>query len=778
VRILIVIHAYPPASIGGSELYAEVLARALAAQGDVVHVVTRESDRMRPEYGVRAETRGAVTIHWINNLFASVTDFADSYESPRIAAVARRIVDEFRPDVAHVHHLTCLSTRIVHELAARRVPIVFTLHDYWLLCHRGQLLTPSLQVCDGPDAAGCGVCLGATGGAGRGAFSASAALHVVESHLPSAAAAGLRRAATRVAAAVLPERDTRPAERARLAHMTDVMSRVTQFLAPSISIRDRFVRAGVPEARIDHQPYGIDVGAFDRARDSPRARNAGEPLRVGFIGSLMVSKGPAILLDAAAMLSEGRVAVDVFGAHTAYHGDDSYRAQLEPKLSRAGVRWHGPLPHERLADTLATLDALVVPSIWPENSPFVALEAIAAGVPVVASRIGGLPEIVRDGVNGRLFEPGSAADLTRVLGELTSGDRLELLRRGAGRSAGELTTIDTDVRTTRALYARLVESGPQAKGAHEPAISTTVPAAGATRSSRLAAVVLNYRQPDDTVIAVRSLLASNRAIDDLIVVDNGANDEALRARLAKMRAPVRYLATGANLGFPGGMNVGIRAALEHGAGRVLLVNSDVFVPPDCVAALERALAQAPNGGIAGPVVYARSAPDTIASIGLRYDPRTGRIRHESADSPPGEARHLVPSGCLLLVERRVFETIGVLDEAYFLSFEDLDFCLRAMRAGFGVVCSPDARVLHEGGATIRDDSADRLYYAARNHLRFARDSAPHVTAARRSVRTASIIALNVAHALRSRGGSLPARLGAVTRGTRDYFNGTFGEIDR
>jgi len=151
---------------------------------------------------------------------------------------------------------------------------------------------------------------------------------------------------------------------------------VTQFLAPSISIRDRFVRAGVPEARIDHQPYGIDVGAFDRARDSPPARNAGEPLRVGFIGSLMVSKGPAILLDAAAMLSEGRVAVDVFGAHTAYHGDDSYRAQLEPKLSRAGVRWHGPLPHERLADTLATLDALVVPSIWPENSPFVALEAI------------------------------------------------------------------------------------------------------------------------------------------------------------------------------------------------------------------------------------------------------------------------------------------------------------------------------------------------------------------------------------------------------------------
>ena len=416
--------------------------------------------------------------------------------------------------------------------------------------------------------------------------------------------------------------------------MTDVMSRVTQFLAPSIFLRDRFVHAGVPTARITHQPYGIDVRAFDRARDSTRARNAGEPLRVGFIGSLMVSKAPAILLDAAAMFPEGRVTVDVFGAHTPYHGDDSYRAELEPKLSRAGVRWHGSLPHDRLTDTLATLDVVVVPSIWPENSPFVALEAIAAGVPVVASRIGGLPEIVREGVNGRLFEPGSATDLARVLGELTSGDGLESLRRGAGQSASALTTIDADVRTTRALYARLAESTPRAKAAHEPAISMPVPGAGATRSSQLAAVVLNYRQPDDTVIAIRSLVASNRAIDDLIVVDNGVNDEALRARLARMRAPVRYLATGANLGFPGGMNVGIRAALELGAGRVLLVNNDVFVPPDCVAALERALAQAPNVGIAGPAVYARSAPDTIASLGLRYDPRTGRIRHESAESSP------------------------------------------------------------------------------------------------------------------------------------------------
>ena len=178
---------------------------------------------------------------------------------------------------------------------------------------------------------------------------------------------------------------------------------VTHFIAPSRCMRDRFVAFGVPADRILVSEYGVRSAG----RRQPERSNRPGPLRLGFLGSLMVSKAPHLLLEAHALLPPGRVTVDVFGGAVAYHGDTSYRTCHG---TTAGPAWraaaHGPWPHERLAEALANLDVLVVPSIWQENSPFVIREAFAAGVPVVASRIGGIPETVQDGENGLLFEPG------------------------------------------------------------------------------------------------------------------------------------------------------------------------------------------------------------------------------------------------------------------------------------------------------------------------------------------------------------------------------------
>jgi hypothetical protein len=110
------------------------------AGGDRVFILTREADRSRGEFALRREHCDGLEKAWINNTFASVRSFADTYTDDRIDRIAADLIDEFKPDVAHVHHLTCLSTTVVRELAVRNVPILHTLHDYWLLCHRGQLL--------------------------------------------------------------------------------------------------------------------------------------------------------------------------------------------------------------------------------------------------------------------------------------------------------------------------------------------------------------------------------------------------------------------------------------------------------------------------------------------------------------------------------------------------------------------------------------------------------------------------------------------------------------
>jgi GT2 family glycosyltransferase len=228
------------------------------------------------------------------------------------------------------------------------------------------------------------------------------------------------------------------------------------------------------------------------------------------------------------------------------------------------------------------------------------------------------------------------------------------------------------------------------------------------------------------------------------------------------------------------MNVGIREALARGADRVLLANSDVIVPPDCVTRLEQCFDRIPQAGIAGPVVLVRSDPDRVASLGMSYAPFSGRMRHRGAGTrlaelelPAGGAVDGV-SGCLMLVKREVFQAVGLLDEEYFFSFEDLDFCLKARDAGFATVLAGSATVYHEGSRSIGAGSPRRLYFAARNHLLLARRVEPSAGRLAFLGRASWIVLLNLAHAARSKGGSLPVRLGAVARGARDYAAGRFG----
>src|SRR5512140_1924054 len=173
MRILVVAHTFPPATETGSEIYAHDLAVALHRRhGDEILVLAREADARRPEYVVRVEPRRDLTVVWINNTFRAVRGFEDSYRNERLGAVAAAAIDDFAPDIAHIHHLTCLSTTVPAALAARGIPSVMTLHDHWLICHRGQLLDCDGRVCDGPGERGCGRCIGAAA-SGRALFSAA-----------------------------------------------------------------------------------------------------------------------------------------------------------------------------------------------------------------------------------------------------------------------------------------------------------------------------------------------------------------------------------------------------------------------------------------------------------------------------------------------------------------------------------------------------------------------------------------------------------------------------
>ncbi len=767
MRVLIVVHGFPPASMGGTEVYAAAQARALTALGDEVRVLARESVPERPEYDVRDDVQGGTHVRFVNRTFRDVTCFADSYRSDRITARASDLLDDWRPDVAHVHHLTCLSTTIVPELRSRGIPVVLTLHDYWMLCHRGQLLDRHLHRCEDPRT--CYACLPSEAGVGRAGTLAARAIHGIEQVVPDGAAKAIRQTAGLVAGAVASEKMGRAEADARAAHMDAVLGEVSQIVAPSRHVRDRFAAAGLDPARVIVSSNGIDTARFLMR---PPRRPA--PLRLGFIGGLTVSKAPHLLIEAWRRLPAGAATVVMAGAFAPYHGDDSYRDTIDPLLSLPGVQAIGPVPHDEIPKLLSTLDVLVVPSIWEENNPLAILEAFAAGVPVVASRIGGIPEIVSHGANGLLFEPGNADDLARALSRFVTEPGLrERLRAGIPR----VRTLEDATRETREIYDRLVRpsTSPGRPASHTASSVRPEPVEGRTAVS---AIVLNYGTPEDTLLAVRSLMASREPLSQIIVVDN-SHDRQCEEALAALREEVILIRSGSNLGFSGGMNLGIRRALDAGASHVFLVNSDAIVPPATIGRLLAVLKAGPTRGVVSPVIASRSRPGVIASLGMSYSDATGRMRHRGAgerlDLAAGDDWESMPavSGCAMLAAREVFERIGLLDEAYFFSFEDLAFCLAARDAGFDVGVARRAAVLHEGSLTLGTASPRRLYFAARNHLRAAANR-PASTAVAGLARGAAIVGYNLAHAVKAPGGTLAGRVGAVLRGTRDHLRRRYG----
>jgi len=755
MRVLQIVHGFPPYGHGGAEIYAESVAMRLAAHwGDAVTVLTREHAADAPEFRVRQERGDGLALFWINNTFRTTRRFEDTYVNPRITAIAARVMDTVRPDVAHVHHLTCLSTTILDELARRRIPVVLTLHDYWLLCHRGQLIDRTLARCDGPGEDGCARCTGVEGGSSV-AFAGARVLRLIDPRLPSAARARLRGWARRAEAAHVSESAARQTSLRRLAHMRERFAHVSMALAPSAHVRDRFARAGFVGAPIVVSEYGV----ASTARPA-RARSAGPALRLGFAGALMVSKAPHLLAEAAAMLPAGSVSIEIYGAPASYHGDDRYTRELDRRLSHPAVTRHGPIAHAEVPPVFASLDALVFPSTWEETSGIGAREALAAGVPVIASRIGGIPETVRHDINGLLFDPGNAGDLARQIRRLLDEPGLlDRLRDGCHTPR----VLDDDVGATRDRYQDLVRQSRSVRAGPPPTSAVEAVAS-------VAAVVLNYRTPDQTAVAALMLLRSDTRLKPLVVVDNGDGADC-GAALAPLGSQIALRATGRNLGFSGGCNVGIRDALIAGADAVLLVNSDVIVPPDCVALLIDAMRRQPRPGIVGPVVRSRVWPDQVLSAGIDYDVATGRMRDRLASAHERDVAAV--SGCAMLVHRSVFDGIGLLPEEYFFSFEDIAFCQQARAAGFDVGVEPRATVYHEGSGTM-GTSPRRLYYAARNHLRLGAHT-PARSAWHRLGRQYAIAGYNLAHAVTARGGVLPTRLAAVTRGIADHLRGRSGE---
>ena len=202
----------------------------------------------------------------------------------------------------------------------------------------------------------------------------------------------------------------------RLDAARKVFEQVDLFVSPSPSLAREYEQLGIDGTKLVVSDYGFPQ------LEAPKSRLRTGPVRLGYVGSLVWHKGVHVLLEAVSGLPSQGWTLEIYGNPDVA---PDYVDQLRQLASDLPVRFHGRFGREQTAATYSDLDVLVVPSLWLENSPLVIHEAFMARVPVVGARIGGIADLIRDGVNGILYDPASVDDLRAKLRQLVD-DRAQI----------------------------------------------------------------------------------------------------------------------------------------------------------------------------------------------------------------------------------------------------------------------------------------------------------------------------------------------------------------
>ncbi|MCS6924962.1 MAG: glycosyltransferase family 4 protein [Candidatus Binatia bacterium] len=446
MRIVQVVQGLPPDSVGGTETYVWYLSRELARCGHEVRVFARVANPHKEEYEVEEVWMDGLAVTRINNTLRDLDGFPRSYANPDVAGAFGALLDAFAPDVVHFHHLMYLSTTCIHEATRRNIPVVMTLHDYWLICQRGRFLTPDLSLCPGQTDEGCARCFAHL--LHRGFAPVYRRLKPflrVGTRLRD----GLRRLHGRYTAHRPPPSYAVQQIQQRMAHIRDLCQQVTLFLAPSQFLRQQFLAFGIPPHKILFWECGLPQYATAAVEQKvPRP-----PLVFAYIGMVDAVKGVHLLVEAFAPLTGAELRI--YGREADYAPYPNRGRFLALLRSSPHIRLMGPYENHEVGRILTEVDVVVVPSIWYENAPLVIREAFLARKPVITAAFGGMQEWVQDGVNGLLFAPRDVEDLRRQLQRCIAEP--ELVQRLAAHCPS-VKSIAEDARELIARYAALREN--------------------------------------------------------------------------------------------------------------------------------------------------------------------------------------------------------------------------------------------------------------------------------------------------------------------------------
>lgn len=307
------------------------------------------------------------------------------------------------------------------------------------------------------------------------------------------------------------------------------------------------------------------------------------------------------------------------------------------------------------------------------------------------------------------------------------------------------------------------------------------PAYNASMNADTYAMILNWNGADDSIRCLESLRRIKGAELKTVVVDNGSSDDGV-LRIQSIFPEVEVISTGRNLGYSGGNNFGIRLLLERKPAFICLLNNDTVVDPGFAAALLACAERHPRAGVFAPQVRFLNRPGVIWSQGIGVSPLTGRIVCPEHGRNAGDAAAPktvdAVSGAVVMIRRKTLEDIGLFDERFAFYHEDVDFCLRAAKAGWKTMAVPGATAWHRVGAAMNAAGlGDGIYYLVRNHLLVINKSFP-LPLPFRAPRNLLIVLYNLLFLLFTTRQGDAAALRSLGEGIRDYLRGRWGMRER
>lgn len=235
-------------------------------------------------------------------------------------------------------------------------------------------------------------------------------------------------------------------------------------------------------------------------------------------------------------------------------------------------------------------------------------------------------------------------------------------------------------------------------------------------------IILNYNTINDTLECIKSLKNIHYSNYEIVVVDNSEAIDCYNSLKLKF-SEYKIIRADQNLGYANGNNIGIKYALDNGADYICVLNNDVVVEEDFLSKIVKVLNANKCVGIAGPCICEYKDKSKVQCAGANISLYTGLTKRIGMgvtydNSNKGNSTVDFLGGACFVCKREVFEKIGLIPENYFLFFEETEFCIRAQKNGYKLLCVYESKVYHKGSATISKFGGLSYYFLNRNRVVF------------------------------------------------------------